>query len=39
MELILENETQISDIENYMFLNFEDTFDSIIPVYKKFLSE
>jgi histidyl-tRNA synthetase len=22
-----------------MFLNFEDTFDSIIPVYKKFLSE
>ncbi len=39
MELILENETQVSNIENYMFLNFEDTFDSIISVYKKFLSE
>ena len=39
MELLLENETQVSDMENYMFLNFEDTFDSIISVYKKFLSE
>lgn len=39
MELILEQKSEITDTESYMFLNFEDTWDHIIQLYQQFLSE
>jgi hypothetical protein len=39
MELILEQKSEITDAESYMFLNFEDTFDSILETYQQFLAD
>lgn len=39
MELILEQQTDSTSTESYMFLNFDDTLDSILSLYQEFLSE
>lgn len=39
MELITDQESQLSESQSYMFLNFADTFDSIVLLYKRFLIE
>ncbi len=39
MEIVLEQKSETEDLESYMFLNFEETFDDILSLYQKFLSE
>lgn len=39
MELILEQQSEITQSESYMFLNFDDTFEDILKLYQQFLSE
>lgn len=39
MEIILEQASSQDSIESYLFVNFEETFDAILSLYTRFLSE
>lgn len=39
MEIVLEHSSVEDETESYMFLNFADTFENILTLYKQFISE